>query len=820
MDFLDTGTSSSVSKLTKLYIMFILMWQALFKVSDTGINVILAFFTRIIRLIFKRFSTDPGAQEFLDTVPKNVLQAKKFMGHTTDSFSKYATCPKCHSLYRLDLCVLKLPDRTTTSESCSFVKFPHHPHARQRKPCSIQLMKKVRTSAGTVSWYPRQMYCYQSIIASLKAFLQRPNFFEKSELWRSRNVASSVVYSDIYDGNVWKEFLNPGGIPFLSLPYNFALSINIDWFQPFKYSAYSAGAIYIAIQNLPRNIRYLTENVILVGVIPGPNEPKGDINSYLRPLVNELQELWAGVIMPTHTGVQVLVRAALLCVACDIPAARKVSGFVGHNAFHACSRCLKSFPTDSFGEKPDYTGSDRSNWPTRTIDAHRLHASRHKEAKTSSQKKLIEREHGCKYSVLLELPYFDVIRFTVVDPMHNLLLGTAKHVMSVWTTLGILEKSQFIKIQEKVDQFVTPSEVGRIPSKIASGFSGFTAEQWRNWCVIYSLCSLKGLVPHRDYGCWLLFVKAVNLLCQRSITIADLEKGDSLLVEFCSKFEELYGKDYFTINMHLHYHLKECISDFGPVYAFWLFSFERLNGVLGSYHTNCKDISLQLMRKFTTSSSYLNTDCWPSEYVEEFYPLVAHHTYSKGSLQLITFDQALSVACMQLDIIKPSPPIKEAAWEAHEREELKDIMASVVGHTDCNLLLLYYKCFALKIDKFVLGSQKSHHVTKSHVMACHPDYDNQLHLARIEYYCKLSFKSEGLNCSLHTEWIAYVTFYDEHMCKVWFGGPTQVWTRSMTCSRFIRLCSIKHRVGYCETEVDFGSHMGKQTVLVVSILTG
>ena len=40
------------------------------------------------------------------------------------------------------------------------------------------------------------------------------------------------------------------------------------------------------------------------------------------------------------------------------------------------------------------------------------------------------------------------------------------------------------------------------------------------------------------------------------------------------------------MNMHLHLHLAECIVDYGPVYAFWCFAFERMNGVLGSYHTN------------------------------------------------------------------------------------------------------------------------------------------------------------------------------------------------------------------------------------------
>ena len=172
--------------------------------------------------------------------------------------------------------------------------------------------------------------------------------------------------------------------------------------------------------------------------------------------------------MTTSSGNQVLVRAALICLACDIPASRKVSGFLSHSAFHGCSRCLKSFPTSTFGEKPGYSGFDRNNWTPRTNASHRVHAYKHKECKTEKDQKKIERDYGCRYSVLLELPYYDVIRMCVVDPMHNLLLGTAQHVVSVWKEHGILDLE---KIQAKVDSFVTPSDVGRIPMKILSGFS-------------------------------------------------------------------------------------------------------------------------------------------------------------------------------------------------------------------------------------------------------------------------------------------------------------------------------------------------------------
>ena len=104
----------------------------------------------------------------------------------------------------------------------------------------------------------------------------------------------------------------------------------------------------MTVLNLPRQERFLQENVILVGVIPGPKEPQLHINSFLSPLVDELQQLWQGLPMQLHNGLHVLVRAALLCVGCDIPAARKVCGFVGHQALKGCSKCLLSFPTARF----------------------------------------------------------------------------------------------------------------------------------------------------------------------------------------------------------------------------------------------------------------------------------------------------------------------------------------------------------------------------------------------------------------------------------------------------------------------------------------
>lgn len=104
--------------------------------------------------------------------------------------------------------------------------------------------------------------------------------------------------------------------------------------------------------------------MVLLGIIPGPHEPSLDINAYLEPVVADLMKLWKGVEAETSED------AALICSSSDVPACRKIGGFVGHGAVKGCSRCLKSFASSSFGEKSDYSRFDSMSWPKRTLNQH------------------------------------------------------------------------------------------------------------------------------------------------------------------------------------------------------------------------------------------------------------------------------------------------------------------------------------------------------------------------------------------------------------------------------------------------------------------
>lgn len=130
-------------------------------------------------------------------------------------------------------------------------------------------------------------------------------------------------------------------------------------------------------------------------------------------------------------------------------------------------------------------------------------------------------------------------------------------------------------MQNKVDSFTVPSDVGKLPRKIVSCFDSFNADAYKNWTLLFSIYALKRIIPKEELDCFRKFALGCQYLCSRVITINDINIAHNLLHQFCKKFELLYGAQRVTPNMHLHMHLKECILEFGPIYSFWLFSFER-----------------------------------------------------------------------------------------------------------------------------------------------------------------------------------------------------------------------------------------------------
>jgi len=246
-------------------------------------------------------------------------------------------------------------------------------------------------------------------------------------------------------------------------------------------------------------------------------------------------------------------------VGCDLPAARKVCGFPSHSTNLGCSQCFCSF-SRGFGND-DYSNFERDSWELRTNERHRADVKKLEQCKTKTARAAKEKELGCRFSMLLELPYFDPVRMLPIDPMHNLFLGTAKHITkSVLITRGVLSASHLDIIHQRLKCFQLPVNIGRIPSRIESGAT-FTAQQWLNWTIYFSIYCLYNLLSVDEIEFWRHYVLACRIPCKKELTQDDITVADTLLLRFCKRVRRIYGSSTITPNMHLHAHLAMSVRE-------------------------------------------------------------------------------------------------------------------------------------------------------------------------------------------------------------------------------------------------------------------
>src|SRR5436305_14051305 len=178
---------------------------------------------------------------------------------------------------------------------------------------------------------------------------QQPSF---ERMLKSSGIRKENIYSDIYDGEVWKTFPSSDGSPFFTLETattHLGLLFNLDWFQPFVYTQHSTDAIYATICNLPRSERNKPENIIYLGFLPRPKEVGLEcINHYLAPIVDELLELWNGWRIPkTYECPNGLnIKVALIIGSSDTLATRKL---FGHGS--VAMKCYKCEERSTYSEE-------------------------------------------------------------------------------------------------------------------------------------------------------------------------------------------------------------------------------------------------------------------------------------------------------------------------------------------------------------------------------------------------------------------------------------------------------------------------------------
>jgi hypothetical protein len=238
-----------------------------------------------------------------------------------------------------------------------------------------------------------------------------------------------------------QELVGPDGQPFIG-PHvagtHLCLALFMDFFNSEgnfiggKHT--STGGIFIVILNLPIPLRYSPENMFPI-FTPGGHEPTTEeLNHLLRPIVNYLITLYEKGISIYRDNLKIqlltILRAMLVIIIADTPAAKKIGGFASHSHHWFCHMCR-------LGKTDIETNLDPESWDSLPQDYQDAIAKAWRDAPSATLRDELFDLYGIRFTELQRIPYLRMIDCIGAEPMHAIMQNTIQH--HIRRTFGINE---------------------------------------------------------------------------------------------------------------------------------------------------------------------------------------------------------------------------------------------------------------------------------------------------------------------------------------------------------------------------------------------
>ncbi|VDI09445.1 Hypothetical predicted protein [Mytilus galloprovincialis] len=325
--------------------------------------------------------------------------------------------------------------------------------------------------------------------AQLKEILERDGIWTAVQDYVSTRSTDHTTISDILDGEEYRKLKEPGG--FLAHKNNITFSLFTDGIPLFQSSKVSLWPVYMILNELPPKQRFTRKNMVLWGIWQGCGKPQ--MNMFLRPLVEDLSQLFQRGIVVNIQQTEIRTRAMMIVATMDLQARAYVLQMTQHNGKHGCLYCLEPGKVVKSGK------ANCRSYPYRDVDPE----PRTKENIKSDAQEAIasgKRVHGINSeSVLSCLPYFDVTTNVVIDYMHGILLGILKKLMSLWFDSKNSKEPFYIgKRVDEVDSIIKtiqpPYFLRRLSRKINGNYNHWKASEFRSWLLYFSLPALQNIL--------------------------------------------------------------------------------------------------------------------------------------------------------------------------------------------------------------------------------------------------------------------------------------------------------------------------------------
>ncbi|KAF8741328.1 Transposase family tnp2, partial [Rhizoctonia solani] len=448
---------------------------------------------------------------------------------------------------------------------------------------------------------PRNIFVTIPLIPQLRALFACP-ISAKNMQYRHTYTNNNNTIADIFDSLRYLELRNLFVlIDGKHMPYKYfqeeheiALGLTLDGACPFKRRTNTCWPILAINYNLPSDERICTENMICVGVIPGPRCP-ADINSFLQPLIDELRELARGVAAVDANQEKLFsLRAHLLTIFGDIPALTKVLEFIGHNGCFPCRFCLMPTipgPTSGGGlhrycplHQPNGFRMDPLNLPLREHDICIRAGLKVLKAKNEAERKQLATESGIKgVTLFARVPSISIPRSFPVDLMHMIWQNLIPQLVELWT-------GDFNDLDNGLEGYQIDQDVwdalceACIPSRrtMPTSFgcpvpdprkrSQFIAETWSVFTTQLAPALLRKRFSDQRYYChFVRLVKLLSLAISFDLSrdkIPEIRQG---FADWIEEYEQIYYQfdedrlQTCPVNIHYLLHVADSIEYMGPI---------------------------------------------------------------------------------------------------------------------------------------------------------------------------------------------------------------------------------------------------------------
>lgn len=411
------------------------------------------------------------------------------------------------------------------------------------------------------------------------------------ELMKYRHNYNPVagIYQDYFDGSAYKELVRQG---FFDGEDDIALAMFVDGFTSTKSSQSSKlNIVHFINLNLPPEVRYQENYTFQVAVLPGPNNPKSLLDTFLRPIIEELKILsTAGMVVSVDNTEVCKAKVHLVMATGDLPASTDLAHHMTFAAKYGCRICQTE--TTKVGNHTCFLD-----------DPFRVSVR----PKSQFVKPSAENNLGIRSTpIFCELLSFDGPAFFGLDEMHLLGQGLGKTMYDLVTiSLGksynsamklvgddpklspfYIEKNILVKIGQQIERSKTTVPVSFNSKWVdpIKNSGGNRAVDYFNF-LLYQLPT--SFVPFfqnkRSRKPVLNLVKACQLCLQWSITTEELaliKKYFEAWVYFLKQQIEKkrIGSGVLKPTQHYLLHIEYMIQQNGPLKAFSARSMERAIG--------------------------------------------------------------------------------------------------------------------------------------------------------------------------------------------------------------------------------------------------